>query len=177
MLDPLDVQWHLVAHDCAFKVENNWIHVLPTDVPPDVFDVCYYKMNEGLQRADIAYDDWFSFMCDDDALPLDFYDKLDLEHVPDAIDVVVSSSHYYFHGKHIALIAKPYNCVTGKISIPQLFFRGRLKPFIYYREDHHFADGLMAESVVKRFNLEYRPEAYVEWNKLNPNFWKPGEVK
>ena len=70
MLEPLQVQWHLLCHDPESVAGNHpdWIHIHNVGHPPATFDPCYWKLNWFIENGPINDGDRYHYICDDDGI-------------------------------------------------------------------------------------------------------------
>jgi len=154
--------------------------------PPDCFDICYWKINRALdeylrneyfQNQGNGHEHWFHFLCDDDLVSPGFYDRLDTSGTN--IHHITMRRGQHDKGMHhecSTLHARPENRCTGKIGLEQLIVRDYIMQNRRFNENHHCADGFMAERLAAEVvNWSYHGDGptdpIVFFNAFEPGRW------
>jgi hypothetical protein len=142
--------------------------------------IAYRRVNRFIAHStemnEIVDDDYYMFMCDDDALEDNFINEIK-KHNEDVLivslkrgDTIPTGDGMCPHGT-TPLIAHPDNMKVGLCSWEQAIVKGKILKQIRFVEDNACADGVMLEWLTKTFPAMYLPELFIKFNFLQPGRW------
>jgi hypothetical protein len=146
--------------------------------PPAGTDPCYAKVNAWLDghRNSIYDDDYYQFLCDDDALPAALVPRL--KTFSDEILVLSCKRgdqvppEAPFH-PNWPLLASPENMRTCFCTWEQAVMKGRVLKALRFQDTSSCADGAMMEWLKANYSekIRYLPDLFVKFNYLQPGRW------
>ena len=166
--------WHPI---CDVRVDFPAPWIVPIFVvPPPEWDPCYWKHNYWIETQPIVDGDWYGFMNDDDGYEPNVMDMIRSKTSSHVVVISMKRGHHVPpdepHGTS-TLKAAPENMRLCSVGVQQLFVRGYVLRTMRFVNDH-FADGLMVESVTRRFATTYEPNYYAQFNRFQPGRWDTG---
>jgi hypothetical protein len=178
-LRPFGVHWHpILEPDCVPPwtfhniTEDLWIH--PSKCPlreVDVYDICYAKLQHWLDTNPIDPNAYYVFMCDDNGYTPHFFDQLR----QCTADVVFVSVLLGIAGVQLP---SPLHLRVGTSGLRSYCVKGTVARRMRFRQDIHFADGAMAETLFATEGYTFRPDMIVLYNWFaNDGRWADGTVK
>ena len=173
------VQWHLILDGPPPLPLADWIDAATFHRNPESDPHCYGLTNRWIETRRIEDNDWFHFLNDDDAVEPGFYDKLQRLDVPERVVVCrMLRGNRIPHGvvplrayPTTPLEPRPENMRVGEVGDEQFILRGDILRQLRFQPEHHAADGMAAQWLVRNFPIHYAPELNVLFNYLEPGRW------
>jgi len=179
---PMDIHLHpIMFQDEETEWNEPWI--FPVTIPM-TDDKCLsfmpgcFKRNWFIQNADIAGEDYYVNVDDDD-----FYEDGVFQKIKQMDDDVVIISMK--RGNHIpvglpkerqypidTLYASSYNMKVGEVSTQQPFVKGRLYGEKLHNETVHHWDGLLAIYWKNTAQVRYEPDLFALFNYFEKGRWE-----
>jgi hypothetical protein len=156
-LRPFNIQWHPITNGAQSLVtQEPWVHSFVYDTP-EVFDICYEKLNGWLSTYPLIDDDYYCFMCDDDGYTLNFFDQLrECTH-----SVVFVTTR----GEGFQMCACPSNSRVGGSGLRSYAVKGTIAKTMRFNEGNHAADGQMTQHLYATVaDHVFRPDMIVDYN-------------
>jgi glycosyltransferase involved in cell wall biosynthesis len=145
-------------------------HTLEKNMKVSVEHPAYKKANSFINTQVIDDDDYFCFLCDDDAYETGIFDNL-----PDADVIFVSMKRGdVVCGSSISrhptntLVAKPENIKLCQVGFEQYIVKGKVFKKMRFNTTFYCSDGEMAIWLKNNFDCIYEPQRYVLFNYLEP---------
>lgn len=146
------------------------IEILFVENQPPETDVCYWKINQAIEKK-VQDNTYYSILMDDDAIEQSMMGIIPVK------DITIVSMK---RGNNIpptvnpvnahptnTLIAHPSNMKVGHIGAEQMIIKGSLLKTLRFNEKSPYADGEMAEYLHKNFtDIDYQPDRYILFNYL-----------
>lgn len=201
-LTPFDIEWHPICDSVDMQPFENgtldWIH--PLLVPPLQPSpmTAHRKCNDFIDAGDIADEDYYCFMGDDDMYEDDFFDVM-REIINNSHPGVIICSQYRGnatpacdvgrHPYHALVITKLEDIRAGNIGMPQYLVRGDVLKHVRFQEYEIWGDGFYAEELRRRFPNEivfvpdswcfggyFQPGRYTDSATFRSPTWRLPEV-
>ncbi|OPY74913.1 MAG: hypothetical protein A4E65_03690 [Syntrophorhabdus sp. PtaU1.Bin153] len=180
---PMGVIWHPVVFESEKDIVSSpfpWVRpfIIPDPVRPlGWFDVGYHKKNEFIKGAEIADDDYYMVLDDDDSIEPEAVEALK---GMDNDIVIISMKRGYHIPRDViperfypvtTLIASPDNVQIGMISNQQYITKGAIFKTLKFDTSEHCADGYVAIDLKERYPIRYEPTLYALFNFYEPGRW------
>lgn len=166
-LHPLDILWYPLIFENEELWPRLWIRPIVLSPNPQVFDACYYKLNQFLSSGLIRDELYYSFLNDDDHYEPDFFDKIRKECTGDEKVIIVSMKRTP-EGLH-DLIADRKNMSEGFVGLEQMIIKGSILKNLRFVDYSHSADGKLAGQIAD--GAKYLKDVFVLFNYLEPGRW------
>jgi len=175
MLAPLGVTWHLLVEKTAqgcLVSQQDLVRFEYFRNPPKDWSACHHLVNCFLEQVKPDKMARYVWLCDDDFLEPDFFNKLDA-HDGEALICSANRGQRQPKGSPhppTVLLASPKNMRRGEVAGEQLIFSGRIGRA--YRFGHTYSgDFDFIASVMAHERLVYVPDAWIWYNYLEPGRW------
>lgn len=146
------------------------IEILFVENQPPETDVCYWKINQAIEKK-VSDDTYYSILMDDDCVHQSIRDieitkDITIISMKRGMKIPPTNNPINAHPTH-TLIADPSNMKVGHIGAEQMIIKGSLLKTLHFNEKSPYADGEMAEYIYKNYqDIEYLPDIYILFNFL-----------
>jgi len=178
MYDIPDVMWHpLVDKNKVVVDKTQYPEVIEVDNMGEIDGAyCYRKTNRFIETQKIIDDDYYMFMCDDDALDNGFIDWLKTQTAEILVVSCLRGDQTPIDGAcphgTSTLIAARQNMCIGNCTWEQLIVKGKILKDLRFDEVNCCADGQMLNEVAMKYqNITFVPDRVIKFNYFQPGRW------
>jgi hypothetical protein len=181
-LKPLRITLHLILNDVEpwNPPAEDWIRPCRCYVPPKV-DPCYWKLNYFNQSQHHIPEDYYLLqLCDDDALPPDFFHRINDANRPNVAYVVSADNGQFVPAVGLRHPARRYEACPEKMFLGgagscRPIVKGKWLYAVIYPNSSG-ADQITLCALVQRFkdreDIIYVNKTAIMFNYLEPGRWK-----
>jgi len=170
-LRQFNIIWHPICHENVPFPNESWIVPMFVDISnlePNQ-DICYSKLNQFLNCYDMLDDDYFMFMCDDDAYENKSLFEMIRRRNDDVIFVSMKRGNLQPYIQ--LLIAHPSMIQVDFCGLEQIIVKGKILRQHRFVQFASYADGLLNVEIFKAHGAVFEPDEFVLFNVNKPGWW------